>query len=174
MNWYLLDGINAEPWTAPSVGTGRHGGKVITTVYKNEQLRSFQAAVAEAMERQYPDAPKLDGPIELEFYVWRQQAVYAGTKRKVQKHQVDATNVQKALEDALQGYLYSNDREVHQISTTIMVQGPDVEPRILIGVRAMPMLPHWPIDKVNELALLQSVERHPTADNSVQAPEDFF
>lgn len=173
-SWYLLDGINAEPWTAPSVSHGRRGGAVTTTVYKNEQLRSFQEAVGEAMERQYPDAPKLEGAIELEFYIWRQQAVYQGRRGKVQKHQVDATNLQKALEDALQGYLYGNDREVHAIKTTVMAQGPDVTPRILIGVHTLAGLPQWPTDKLNHMLRSQAVERHPSGDHSVETPEDFF
>ena len=174
-SWYLLDGINAEPWTAPEASAGRRGGRTVVNFYKNEQLRSFQEAVTEYMERHYPDVQPRSGPIEVEFYLWRQQAAYIGENRKVNRNRVDSTNCQKALEDALQGILYANDREVVSIKTVMMEQGPDVYPRIMVGVHTA-RLPQWPTDKMRSMLKTVTAERHPSADQDrgVENPNDYF
>lgn len=130
----LITGINPEPWTAPSVGIGRARGKVYPQVYKNEQLRAYQEALKESVKQAYPDVkPSPKGRrINLFFYFWRDMPTYEGDSKLVYKNQADATNLQKATEDALQGILYANDRDVVHIESTIVEQGPGVESRIVV------------------------------------------
>lgn len=74
-----------------------------------------------------------EGWIKLTFYFFRQQAKYLDTNDKVrQRNQADATNMQKGLEDALQGILFDNDKSVSDIRSVIVSQGPYVEPCIII------------------------------------------
>lgn len=126
--------LNAEPWTVGQLGLGRRKGKVYPTITKDSNLRVFQAAVKEEMAHRYPDAPIRTGDIDLTFYLWRNLAEYQGAKKKVHRQQADATNLQKALEDALQGVLYDNDRDNRCVCTETIQQGPDVEPFCLIMI----------------------------------------
>lgn len=132
--WFLLD-LNPEPWTAPEVGIGRKAGKIFPQFYKNEQLRAYQAGVKETLVQEYPEIILRTGLIGLEFYLWRQLPVYSTDKNRLaRKHVADATNMQKALEDALQGVLFDNDRNVKSIKTVILEQDYNTQPQILIAV----------------------------------------
>lgn len=114
--------LNPEPWAVGTVAYNR--------VSPNLTLKAFQEAVREELS---DVSPLPEGEYQLQFYFWRQQAVYLDmADRKRQRNQADATNMQKALEDALQGVLFDNDRSVRKISSVIMDQGPDVEPGIII------------------------------------------
>lgn len=119
--WYLL-WLNPEPWAVGAVS-----GKRISP---NPNLVAFQQAVREAMK----NTPKLPPEFcKIEFYFWRQQAKYLDVNDRVrQRNQADATNMQKGLEDALQGILFDNDRDVRDIRSVIVKQGASVEPCILI------------------------------------------
>jgi len=126
--------INPEPWTAPNVSVGRRGGKPFPMVYKNEALRAYQQAVKELVSE--PINGKYEGRIDLRFYFWRQLPDYTTDDEvRARKHHADATNLQKALEDALQGSLFANDRDVAHVESWIMEQGRDVEPMIAITIR---------------------------------------
>lgn len=113
------------------LGVGKRGGKVRPYMSPNAQLVAFQEAVREALrlEEKLPE-----GEYALGFYFWRQQQQYtsATTDRKIRKHRVDTTNLQKALEDALQGVLIDNDRNVRDVHSVIVEQGPDVTPAVVI------------------------------------------
>ena len=156
-SWFLLE-VNPVPWTAPSVSTGRKNGKVQPRVYKNAELRTYQQAVKEDFQYRYPDVEPIKGPIDLDFFFWRQLPDYLSVDNvRVRKHQADVTNMQKALEDALQGLLFANDREVRTIHSSIVEQDFETEPKVLIGVR-----PHvevtWPIDVVEEFTRIRRLE----------------
>lgn len=133
MRWYRLD-LNPEPWAIGAVGAGRRGGKITPYVGRNQQLFAYQEAVREELRIQ--GAQLIEGDIALEFYFWRQVAAYrTDADRLVRKNHADYTNLVKGTEDALQGVLFDNDRQV--VGTgggRIMAQGPDVEPRVLVGV----------------------------------------
>ena len=117
--------LNPEPWAIGTVAYNR--------VSPNMTLKTFQDAVREELEDIEPLSP---GEYALRFYFWRQQAVYLDmSDRRRQRNQADATNMQKALEDALQGVLFDNDRDVKDIHSTIMAQGPDVNPCIVISAK---------------------------------------
>lgn len=130
-HFYALP-LNAEPWTAPEASIGRRNRKIFVQMHKDAGVDAYQQAVGENLRELYPDLEMQSGPIGLTFYIWRQLAQYEGQVGKVTKHQADATNMQKALEDALQGVLFSNDRDVVQVTTIVVAQGVDVEPFIVI------------------------------------------
>src|SRR4051794_39473343 len=101
--WFVLH-INPEPWAVGSIS-----GKRISP---NPNLVAFQSAVREELEGQ--TLPR--DFRKLEFFFFRQTAKYIDTSDHVrQRNQADTTNCQKALEDALQGVLFHNDREIVDI-----------------------------------------------------------
>lgn len=138
--------VNPEPWAVGKVGVGRKNGKTFPTVGPNAKLVSFQQEVREWFEDQKVDM--IRGDVELEFFFWRKLDQYQGPKRTVTTNEADATNMQKATEDALQGILYPNDSAVRRITSEIIAQGLDIEGAI--GIRATlydqnadDMLPGW-------------------------------
>jgi hypothetical protein len=130
--------INPEPWAVGKVGVGRRNGKTFPTVGPNAKLVSFQQEVKEWFEGQKIDM--IPGDVELEFFFWRRLDKYQGPKRTVTANEADATNMQKATEDALQGILYPNDKAVRRITSEIVAQGTDIEGAI--GIRATMYAPN--------------------------------
>lgn len=136
--FYLVEGINPVPWTAPSFSV--RGGK--PTAYKSEELRAYQEAFAEEFKAQNPEAPYIeDTPMELAFCFWRRLDSYElGDGQKSSDHRADATNLQKSTEDALQGVLFKNDRDVQAVSSKIIAQGPSIEPAVLVWINHGPFV----------------------------------
>lgn len=141
--WYTL-WLNPEPW---AVGTAHRGG-----ISPNIGLVAYQNAVREALQ----DEPKLPPNFRrFEFRFWRRQDRYIDAADHIrQRNQADATNMQKSLEDALQGILFDNDRDVVDIRSIIVDQGVNVEPCILI--RAMPSRPLEGYDDIPD-GLIQAI-----------------
>lgn len=134
MSTYTIYGIDAEPWTAPKLSMGRRGGKLVPMSYKSMQLTAYQEAVREALLDAYPDVKPLEGPVRLRFLIHRHLGAYLNVEgNKVRRHHADATNMQKALEDAIQGVLIKNDRDVWDIQTTVF-QGSEIDSFITIDV----------------------------------------
>lgn len=123
--WFTLH-VNPEPWAVGTISGKR--------MSPDQNLVAYQNAVREAL-REHNTLPSTHR--RLEFYFFRNVARYidAGDRRR-HRNQADATNMQKALEDALQGILFDNDREITDIRSVISMQGSNVDPMILI--RAMP------------------------------------
>lgn len=139
--YYLILELNAEPWAIGDVGIHRKGGKVGAHVGRNVQLDAYQQAVKEEafyyLEGQLPSIWPLQCDVRLEIYIWRQQADYeAASGKRVRKHRADNTNMLKATEDALQGWMIANDTQVTDTHVRMMAQGPDVHPLLVIGVGA--------------------------------------
>lgn len=135
---YLYIPINPEPWKVGPLGIGRKGGKVYPYIGPDEQLKSFQLAVKEELDGWGAKHDMIDGPVWLEFYFWRRQDTYESAGgRKVTKHVLDATNMQKATEDALQGIFFDNDRNVKHVRSTVVDSGTDVIPGIGIEIRGV-------------------------------------
>jgi Holliday junction resolvase RusA-like endonuclease len=131
--WYALK-VNPEPWAVGPLDLGRKNGKVYATIGRNQQLAAYQDAIREELG----DGHELiEGPVQLTFFFWRQRSAYTTpNQQQHRKHQADATNLGKALEDALQGVLFVNDKEVNDVRNVIVEQGPDVEGMILIRIKA--------------------------------------
>lgn len=180
MKWFLLE-VNPEPWAIGDVSVGRKSGKLFPIVGRNAQLYNYQEAVKELLG----DTPMLPpGKYKLEFYFWRQQAAYTSDKnRRVRKHEADATNLQKGLEDALQGILIANDRDVIDIHSTLVEQGPDVKPMVILGVQyiasdmsdaifELPSAVYELLESMDDTQCqleldLQDPTKHPAADDEV-------
>jgi Holliday junction resolvase RusA-like endonuclease len=130
MRWIALD-VNPEPWAIGPVGYSRRGGKMSAYVGRNQQLDAYKEAIREALGEQ----PKLDGKVTLVFYFWRNRAEYLTAQARThRKHEADVTNLQKATEDACQGVLFDNDRDVACVYSEMREQGPDVIPAVVIGI----------------------------------------
>lgn len=131
MRYYAVE-INPEPWAIGNVGYGRKNGNLYAYVGRNNQLAAFQEAVAGEVRSQDPEF--LTGDIQLMFFFWRNRAEYYGDNKRTRKSTPDVTNMQKATEDALQGVLFENDRQVVNIHSILVDSGPNVEGKILIVI----------------------------------------
>lgn len=131
---FYIDGVNPEPWEAPAASIGRKNGKVFPHLRQSNKLRDYKTHVREAFTERYPDFVPSDSDIlNVTFYFWREvESVETGKGRKSRSNYADATNLQKSTEDALQGLLYHNDRQVKRVTTQIVTQGPDVEAGIVV------------------------------------------
>jgi Holliday junction resolvase RusA-like endonuclease len=130
-----LPGINPEPWAIGPLGYRHVNGKIRPYVGPNAKLKSFQDEVKKDLEFQLSkdDETPYESDCTLRFFFWRRLDSWETQGgRKANAHVADATNLQKALEDALQGVLISNDRNVRQITSEIVEQGPNVNPGIII------------------------------------------
>ena len=172
MERFIVIPVNPEPWAVGSLGIGKRNGKFVPRLSPNPQLVSYKEAIKEHLADEEMLPP---GKYALEFYFWRRLDQYElESGRKHRRHVADATNMQKATEDALQGVLFDNDRDVQWIHSLIMEQGPDVDPKVAIGVKV--------IDPDEEEELKANVEfliadhaiksRVQTFDNS-WPPKDF-
>lgn len=104
-----LPGIIPEPWRVGQASAVRRGGKLGAMVTGDPALVNFQEAVRD--ELRALKVPLLAPNYHLRFWWWRELAVYEGKKRMVTKSRADQTNLQKALEDALQPCKESKYRE---------------------------------------------------------------
>jgi len=168
--WYVLPGINPVPWTAPSVSIGRKNGKPFPMVYASSELKNYKTALAEAL-REQPLGDLIEDEIALRFFFWRRLDPMEGNKRR-KGHVADATNLQKAAEDALQGVLFKNDQQVIHAESWVMAQHDAVDPLVVVELTwhpERPELPDWVQSKV---------DAHPTfedSDNEHDVPvEDFI
>lgn len=172
--FFFLEGLNPEPWTAPEGSIGRANGKLYVQMHKSATLDSFQRALKAELgnydTKMYP-ASQL---VYLKLWLWRNLHVYESDKgKKVRRHAADATNMQKAVEDALQGVLFKNDNQVLWVQTHVVEQGPEVQPCIVIEVGTMNPTP--PLDRSGFRH--KAVPRHTAPEPAAQThshPEDIF
>ena len=153
-------GINPEPWAVGKAGLRRWGGRLSAYVSPNERLVQYKAAVQEDFEEReidYSDVRK--SPVRLRFLLARRLEEYERNGRTVVGKSVDATNCQKALEDALQGVLFDNDRLVSDVGTVIVEQNRNVEPFILIHVKYAPV----------GASAFETLEKHRSYEKMIQA-----
>ena len=131
MHRYFVLPINAEPWAIGPLSVARRGGKPYAFIGPNHKLQAYQEALKEAIGK----ADTLDGEIELRLYVWRkleEMNISGGRNRRA--HVADATNIQKATEDALQGVVFGNDRLVRRVTTEVVEQDEHTVPCIVVHV----------------------------------------
>lgn len=128
---FIIEGINPVPWKAPTAATGRKGGKVFARLFADEEMKTYQAAVAEALKDYVNPVEHL---LEVHFSFWRRRDQWQGATRQVTSQEADATNMQKSTEDALQKILYKNDRQIKYVSSHAVEQAVGLEPRIEILV----------------------------------------
>lgn len=152
-HWFVLD-VNPEPWAIGDLSVGRRGGKAFPMVGRNHQLHNYK----EAIKAELGDDPGVwvDGKVELLFYFWRRRDEYKTPQARThRKHEADLTNLQKATEDALQGVLFKNDKDVNRIHSRMVDQGPHVIPKVVIAIRpaeTTPLLmPEYITQRIHEL-----------------------
>lgn len=140
--WQFTVPINPEPWTIGPVGYTTKGGRPRGFVGVNQQLRNYQDAIRTYLKDRVRAIPggdelfPLKMPLDVKFWFWRRLDNYElESGKKHNRHWADATNMQKALEDAIQGIITGNDRENYRISSEIVHQGKDVSPGIVIELR---------------------------------------
>lgn len=173
VDWYSLD-INPEPWVVGNIGVSRRDGKLGAWMGANQQLATYQEAVREVVK--YSDFRKREGDLSVTFYFWRRQDDYElGSGKRHRKHVADATNMQKATEDALQGILFDNDRSNRHVQSYVMEQGPDVRGMIVVSVEsfAKPELPR-PVEISVELMKVDNYERKPFIEEDRPDVRDVF
>lgn len=138
--WQFFVPINPEPWAIGPVGYTNKGGKPRGFVGENKQLRTYQDAVRQYLRTQVssingPHPFPMNGHLEVKFWFWRRLDSYeTQSGRKHGRHWADATNMQKALEDAIQGILTGNDKDNIRVSSEIVSQDSVTHPGIVIAV----------------------------------------
>lgn len=159
--------INPEPWAIGNISIGKKNGKAHGRMSPNAQLVAYKEAIAEYFASENPLPP---GEYALTFYFFRALDDYeTGSGRRHRKHQADATNLQKATEDALQGVLIDNDRNVRDVRSVIVAQGPDVKPGVIIKMS------HWEGSDLHEIPTFVMSEylrshEHPVESNDNSWP----
>ena len=138
--------INPIPWKTPPFSVGRNSaGKQFVRAGKDQELAAYQDGVREFLTG-HPDYEMLYPPYRVQLWFSRRQDEYvAHSGRKSKQHEADATNMQKATEDALQGTVIGNDNDVVQIYSTIIEQGPQAKGLVIIEVwgEAEPEIPPY-------------------------------
>lgn len=142
METWVTAETNPQPWNVElALGFNNATRKNYPKAVPSPQLVTFQKALSTIIRNGNPKMTA--GEVEVKIFIWRQMEVYRShkTDRNIRKHQADATNMQKAIEDAVQGILIENDRNVRRITTEIVEQGHDVTGRVVISVG--PYVPKW-------------------------------
>lgn len=134
----FIKDVNPEPWTVPDLGLGRKKGGFFPIATTKPIQRAYQDAIKESVQAALPDGyvmiPK-ETRISLRIVVFRQLDSYeTQTGRRMHRHEADATNIQKATEDALQGILFENDVQCAKSSCEIVRQETDQTPGIYITI----------------------------------------
>jgi len=144
-------GINPEPWEIGPLQVGRgKNGHVFPKVGRAERLHTYKEAIREELLLQ---APECNGAFDdadalaIRFDLWRQLEQYERGGKKQTGNLVDATNLQKGLEDALQGILFPNDKVVREVTTRVWRQETGIVPLIRIYVARMTPEMHEMMDK---------------------------
>jgi Holliday junction resolvase RusA-like endonuclease len=148
----VITGINPEPWDLGTISTGRRkSGGISANMSPNAKLVAYKNALREELTKKKVVKLPDDSPVSLVFYFLREIEVYQGPRKTTYGHVADATNLQKATEDALQGILFDNDSVVHDIHSTILGQATGIEPGIIIHVTPYipdPSLYLWAIEQL--------------------------
>lgn len=138
--WFVLP-INPEPWAVGEAYVLRAGGKMRAAIGPNQQLRAYQEAARETLLVDYKSIVSEDAPLfpngtklKLTCYFWRQRAEYLTPQARThRKHEIDATNAFKAIEDAFQGLLYKNDKDNLHTESIMVTQDIQVEhPKVVV------------------------------------------
>lgn len=126
--WYVIP-VNPDPWAIGALGVGKRNGKFFPTVAPNPQLVAYKDAVREELEKQNV-AMLPAGEYQIKLFFWRQLDSHASGRKNI----ADATNLQKATEDAVQKVLIDNDRGVVDIRSRVVEQSPETVGRVVMYV----------------------------------------
>jgi len=107
--------INPEPWAIGKISAIRTAKGAFPKVAPHKPLVTYQEAVAESLKAR--GAEVVPGLYSLRFTFSHQLEVYKTRHGAQTRNAADATNMQKATEDALQGVVIGNDRDVIHIES---------------------------------------------------------
>ena len=125
--------LNPEPWAMGTAYAVKSGGGYRVKVPPDPTLMTYKNAVKD--ELTLLGAELLPGDYSIYFTFSRQLAQYlTPTGKTSTRNAADATNMQKATEDALQGVLIHNDRDVVRVGSVIVDQGIKVIPFVVIEI----------------------------------------
>jgi Holliday junction resolvase RusA-like endonuclease len=136
--YYLIEGINAVPWQAPKLGIGRKAGRQYPMSYPVDEMIVYKEAIKEYLYLKYPQNGPLIARENLLVSFWYWRSLNFGGQRR---NRCDVTNLNKCLEDALQGVLFNNDRDNRIVLGVMMRQDRDIEPHIVIQVEPIDVVP---------------------------------
>lgn len=126
--------INPLPWTVPPFSAIRKGGKTIPVAGVDSAGAAFKEAVREQAIEQ--GGFIMEPGHSLEILTWRRRDQYKDKANRTRtKNIVDATNMQKLIEDALTGVTWEDDRTNIAVKTTQIEQSVETEPMIIIIAR---------------------------------------
>jgi hypothetical protein len=131
--WFVFP-VNPEPWAVGEAYPVRRGGRMAAAIGPNLQLKAYQEAIREQLGTEegnlwWPKGTQL----QLTCYFWRQRAAYTTHQgRTARKHEIDATNALKAIEDAFQKYLYHNDKDNRRVTSTMVSQDVDITHPVIV------------------------------------------
>ena len=150
--WFALD-VNPDPWAIGPLSVGKRGGKFFPQVGRNSQLAAYKDAVKELLAHveMLPEAQ-----YSVTFYFWRRLDGNKTTK----KHVADATNLQKATEDAIQGVLIKNDRDVRDVRSVLVEQTPETQGRVVMRIGLWQFFDPMEIP-ANVWSVMKEQEEHP-------------
>jgi Holliday junction resolvase RusA-like endonuclease len=160
----VIRGINPEPWATGTIVTykGGKGGKLSPDL----KLVTYQQAVREEI-REWME----QHPTQRVNLMWSQEVRFFFVRSTERGHPADATNLQKATEDALQNLLIENDRNNRKVTSEIIEQHKDVQfPGIIIEIEDYEFDPQRHEDIMQELippnvsAFADSTYEPPTED----------
>lgn len=158
-DWYILE-VNPEPWAVGPIAYARRAGKMAAYMGQNAQLNAYKQAVAEELATKNPR--KLEGKISLQLFFWRRRDDYETAQgKRARKHEADVTNLQKATEDACQGILFANDKDVIDVHSRMVEQGTDVSGRVVVGVSNKLQHIEYPFDRI-EFQVRDTPRKSPT------------
>lgn len=113
--------VNPEPWALGEISVVRNKstGKLIPKVGPNANLVTYQEAIRAELES--AGAQMRLPKYALRFSFCRVNASYTSASgRTLHRNAPDATNMQKATEDALQGVVIGNDRDVVSVQSVML------------------------------------------------------
>lgn len=171
VEWYTLN-LNPQPWAIGPLSMGRKGTGFFPKIGPNTQLTVYQNAVREALRSQ--SAKLITGEVELKFYFSRAlESSVRSSGKTTRANTADATNLQKATEDALQGILIENDRMVVAVSSVIFNQGPEARSFVIIRI-SRPMDHESEVPESIWQKVLEEPETSTQSNNWVPPSEDDF
>lgn len=131
--WYVLS-LNPVPWAVGELGfSTQKSGKKRVYMAPNKDLKLYQEAIREELEKF--DTIELATEVDLELIFNRALDEIFRGKHASRARRADATNMQKATEDALQGILFPNDNQNRVVRSIIREQSQDADPCVAIGVK---------------------------------------
>lgn len=133
VKWFVFP-INPEPWAVGEAYAMRRGGRIIAGIGPNHQLKAYQESIRECLGTEEGNLWwEKDTKLKLTCYFWRQRAEYTTHQgRTARKHEIDATNALKAIEDAFQKYLYHNDKDNLEVRSVMVSQDVDITNPVIV------------------------------------------